>query len=61
MSYRDSTFVPKGHQTSEEIKDSSEKCQREKEDCLTKDFVSNLSESFFLENQPYDLKGIWEK
>ena len=64
MSYRDSTFVPKGHQTYEEIKDSSEKCQREKGDCLTQEFVSSLSESSFLENQPYDLKylkGIWEK
>ena len=30
MSYRDSTYIPKGHQTYEEIKDSSEKCQREK-------------------------------
>ena len=39
MSYRDSTFVPKGHQTYEEIKDSSEKCQCEKGDCLTKEFV----------------------
>ena len=64
MSYRDSTFIPKGHQTYEEIKDSSEKCQREKGDCLTKEFVSRLPESSFLENQPYnlkDLKGIWEK
>ena len=43
MSYRDSTFVPKGHQTYEEIKDLSEKCQREKKDCLTKEFVSGLS------------------
>ena len=42
MSYRDSTFVPKGHQTYEEIKDSSEKCQHEKGDCLTKEFVSRL-------------------
>ena len=64
MSYRDSTFIPKGHQAYEEIKDSSEKCQREKGDCLTKEFVSRLLESSFLENQPYDLKnlkGIWEK
>ena len=64
MSYRDSTFIPKGHQTYEEIKDSSEKCQREKGDCLTQEFVSSLSESSFLENQSYDLKdlkGIWEK
>ena len=64
MSYRDSTFVPKGHQTYEEIKDLSEKCQREKEDCMTKEFVSGLPESSFLGNQPYDLKdlkGIWEK
>ena len=64
MSYRDSTFVLKGHQTYEEIKDLSEKCQREKEDSLTKEFVSGLPESSFLENQPYDLKdlkGIWEK
>ena len=64
MSYKDSIFVPKGHQTYEEIKDSSEKCQREKEDCLTKEFVLKLLESSFLENQPYDLKdlkGIWEK
>ena len=64
MSYRDSTFIPKGHQTYEEIKDLSEKCQREKGDCLTKEFVSSLSKSSFLENQPYDLKdlkGIWEK
>ena len=33
-------------------------------DCLTKEFVSRLPESSFLENQPYDLKdlkGIWEK
>ena len=61
---RDSTFIPKGHQTYEEIKDSFEKCQREKGDCLTKEFVSRLPESSFLENQPYDLKdlkGIWEK
>ena len=35
MSYRDSTFVPRGHQTYEEIKDLSEKCQHEKEDCLS--------------------------
>ena len=42
MSYRDSTFVPKGHQTYEEIKDLSEKCQREKGDCLTKEFVSRF-------------------
>ena len=64
MSYRDSTFIPEGHQTYEKIKDSFEKCQREKGDCLTKEFVSNLPESSFLENQPYDLKdlkGIWEK
>ena len=64
MSYRDSTFVPKGHQTYKEIKDLSEKCQREKEDCLTKEFVLRLLESSFLGNQPYDLKdlkGIWEK
>ena len=61
MSYRDSTFVPKGHQTYEEIKDSSEKCQHEKGDCLTKEFVSRLPESSFLGNQPYDLKEIWEK
>ena len=42
----------------------SEKCQREKEDCLTKEFVSELPESSFLENKPYDLKDlkeIWEK
>ena len=48
----------------EEIKDLSEKCQREKEDCLTKEFVSGLPESSFLGSQPYDLKdlkGIWEK
>ena len=32
MSYKDSTFIPKGHQTYEEIKDSSEKYQREKGD-----------------------------
>ena len=61
MSYKDSIFVPKGHQTYEEIKDSSEKCQREKGDCLTKEFVSSLPESSFLENKPYDLKEIWEK
>ena len=64
MSYRDCTFIPKGHQTYKEIKDSSEKCQREKKDCLTKEFVLNLSKSSFLENHPYDLndlKGIWEK
>ena len=64
MSYRDSTFIPKGHQTYEEIKDSSEKCQHEKGDCLTKEFVSRLPELSFLENQPYDLKdlkGIWKK
>ena len=64
MSYRDSTFVPKGHQTYEEIKDFFEKCQREKGDCLTKEFVSRLPESSFLENQLYDLKDlkrIWEK
>ena len=64
MSYRDSTFVSKGHQTYEEIKDLSEKCQREKEDCLTKEFVSGLPESSFLGNQPYDLKDlkeIWKK
>ena len=64
MSYRDSTFVPKGHQTYEEIKDSSKKCQHKKGDCLTQEFVSSLSESSFLENQPYDLKDlkwIWEK
>ena len=64
MSYRDSTFIPKGHQTYKEIKDSSEKCQREKGDCLTKEFVSRLRKSSFLKNQPYDLKdlkGIWEK
>ena len=64
MSYRDSTFVPKGHQTYEEIKDLSEKCQPEKGDCLTKEFVSGLPESSFLGNQPYDLKDlkeIWEK
>ena len=63
MSYRDSTFVPKGHQTYEEIKDSSEKGQCEKGDCLTKEFVSRLPESSFLENKPYDLKDlkeIWE-
>ena len=64
MSYRDSTFVPKGHQTYEEIKDLSEKCQREKGDCLIKEFVLRLPESSFLGNQPYDLKDlkeIWEK
>ena len=64
MSYRDSTFVPKGHQTYEDIKDLSEKCQCEKGDCLTKEFVSRLTESSFLGNQPYDLKDlkeIWEK
>ena len=64
MSYRDSTFIPKGHQNYKEIKDSSKKCQREKGDCLTQEFVSSLSESFFLENQSYnlkDLKRIWEK
>ena len=64
MSYRDSKFIPKGHQTYKEIKDSSEKCQCEKGDCLTQEFVSSLSESSFLENLPYDLKdlkGIWEK
>ena len=64
MSYRDSTFIPKGHQTYEVIKDSFEKCQREKGDCLTKEFVSSLPESSFLENKPYDLKNlkeIWEK
>ena len=58
MSYRDSTFIPKGHQTYEEIKDSFEKCQREKGDCLTKEFVSRLPESSFLGNQPYDLKDL---
>ena len=61
MSYRDSTFVPKGHQTYEEIKDLSKKYQRKKGDCLTKEFVSRLLESSFLGNQPYDLKEIWEK
>ena len=60
MSYRYSTFVPKGHQTYEEIKDFSKKCQREKGDCLTKEFVSRLLESSFLENQPYDLKDLKE-
>ena len=43
MSYRDSTFVPKGHQTYEEIKDLSEKCQREKKDCLAKEFVFEIT------------------
>ena len=63
MSYRDSTFIPKGHQTYEEIKESSERCQREKKDYLIKEFISKLPESSFLENQHYDLKelkGIWE-
>ena len=58
ISYKDSTFIPKGHQTYEDIKDLSEKCQREKEDCLTKEFVSGLPESSFLENKPYDLKDL---
>ena len=60
MSYRDSTFIPKDHQTYKEIKDSSEKCQREKGDCLIKEFVSRLPESSFLGNQPYDLKDLKE-
>ena len=43
MSYRDSTFIPKGHQTYEKIKDSSKKCQCEKGVCLTKEFVFEVA------------------